>query len=56
PFGFALFYLRGVAPKEVTTGHIYRGIIPFVIIQVAGLALLAAVPGIVTIVPDLIGR
>merc|ERR1711916_350604 len=34
PFGFALFYLRGVAPKEVTTGHIYRGIVPFVIIQV----------------------
>ncbi|WP_420863276.1 TRAP transporter large permease [Algirhabdus cladophorae] len=56
PFGFALFYLRGVAPKEVTTGHIYRGIIPFVLIQVAGLALLAAFPGVVTIIPDLIGR
>ncbi|MEO9649203.1 MAG: TRAP transporter large permease subunit [Roseobacter sp.] len=54
PFGFALFYLRGVAPKEVTTGHIYRGIIPFVLIQVAGLALLWTVPGIVTIIPDLI--
>ena len=56
PFGFALFYLRGVAPKEVTTAHIYRGIIPFVLIQVVGLALLAAVPGIVTFVPDLIGN
>ena len=54
PFGFALFYLRGVAPKEVTTGHIYRGIIPFVLIQVAGLALLWSFPGIVTIIPDLI--
>ncbi len=54
PFGFALFYLRGVAPKEVTTGHIYRGIIPFVLIQVAGLALLWTFPSIVTIVPDLI--
>ncbi|WP_187432308.1 hypothetical protein ROLI_022540 [Roseobacter fucihabitans] len=54
PFGFALFYLRGVAPKEVTTGHIYRGIIPFVMIQVAGLALLWTFPGIVTIIPDLI--
>ncbi|MDW3184026.1 TRAP transporter large permease subunit [Roseobacter sp.] len=54
PFGFALFYLRGVAPKEVTTGHIYRGIIPFVLIQVVGLALLWTFPGIVTIVPDLI--
>ncbi|WP_299692393.1 TRAP transporter large permease subunit [uncultured Tateyamaria sp.] len=54
PFGFALFYLRGVAPKEVTTGHIYRGIIPFVLIQVAGLALLWSFPGIVTLIPDLI--
>ena len=54
PFGFALFYLRGVAPKEVTTGHIYRGIIPFVGIQVVGLALLWSFPGIVTIIPDLI--
>tara|TARA_R110002049_G_scaffold10127_1_gene50132 strand:- start:90954 stop:93308 length:2355 start_codon:yes stop_codon:yes gene_type:complete len=54
PFGFALFYLRGVAPASVTTGHIYRGIIPFVMIQVAGLALLWMFPAIVTIVPDLI--
>jgi TRAP-type mannitol/chloroaromatic compound transport system permease large subunit len=53
PFGFALFYLRGVAPKEVTTGHIYRGVIPFVLIQVLGLAILWFFPGIVTIVPDL---
>ncbi|MGD9293530.1 MAG: TRAP transporter large permease subunit [Roseobacter sp.] len=56
PFGFALFYLRGVAPKEVTTGHIYRGVIPFVIIQVVGLGLLWTFPAIVTIVPDLIGN
>jgi TRAP-type mannitol/chloroaromatic compound transport system permease large subunit len=54
PFGFALFYLRGVAPKEVTTGHIYRGVMPFVGIQVLGLALLWFFPGIVTILPDLI--
>ncbi len=54
PFGFALFYLRGVAPKEVTTGHIYRGIIPFVMIQVGGLMLLWFFPVIVTIVPALI--
>ena len=53
PFGFALFYLRGVAPKEVTTGHIYRGVIPFVLIQVVGLGILWAFPSIVTIVPDL---
>ncbi|MEM9853657.1 MAG: TRAP transporter large permease subunit [Pseudomonadota bacterium] len=56
PCGVAQFYMRGVAPKEVTTGHIYRGIIPFVIIQVAGLALLATIPGIVTFVPDLIAN
>ncbi len=54
PFGFALFYLRGVAPKEVTTAHIYRGVLPFVLIQVGGLALLWAFPSIVTIVPALI--
>ncbi len=54
PFGFALFYLRGVAPPSVTTAHIYRGIIPFVLIQVAGLAILWLFPAIVTIVPDLI--
>src|SRR3546814_5380621 len=40
PFGFALFYLRGVAPPSVTTMHIYRGIVPFVIIQIIGLMLL----------------
>jgi TRAP-type mannitol/chloroaromatic compound transport system permease large subunit len=56
PFGFALFYLRGVAPASVTTRHIYRGIIPFVIIQVVGLALLWLFPSVVTIVPNLIGH
>jgi len=54
PFGFALFYLRGVAPKEVTTAHIYRGVVPFVLIQVGGLMLLWFFPVIVTIVPALI--
>jgi TRAP-type mannitol/chloroaromatic compound transport system permease large subunit len=54
PFGFALFYLRGVAPKEVTTGHIYRGILPFVLIQVLGLSILWFFPAIVTIIPALI--
>jgi TRAP-type mannitol/chloroaromatic compound transport system permease large subunit len=54
PFGFALFYLRGVAPPEVTTGHIYRGVVPFIVIQVIGLGLLWLFPSIVTIVPDLL--
>ena len=54
PFGFALFYLRGVAPASVTTGHIYRGVIPFVLIQVLGLLILWMFPSIVTIVPALL--
>ena len=54
PFGFALFYLRGVAPKEITTGQIYKGVLPFIAIQVSGLALLAAFPAVVTIVPNLL--
>ncbi len=56
PFGFALFYLRGVAPKEVRTGHSYRGVLPFVVIQVAGFALLWSIPSIVKIVPALISN
>ncbi len=48
PFGFSLFYLRGVAPPEVTTGHIYRGAIPFIAIQLIGLTLLIVFPQIVT--------
>ncbi|HBG94898.1 MAG TPA: hypothetical protein DDY14_06145 [Chromatiaceae bacterium] len=54
PFGFALFYLRGVAPPGITTGDIYRGVIPFVIIQVVGLLLLYYFPQIVTFLPDII--
>ena len=44
PFGFALFYLRGVAPKSIQTQQIYRGVIPFIIIQLIGLGLLAIFP------------
>ena len=54
PFGFALFYLRGVAPKSITTGQIYRGVMPFIAIQVGALVLLALVPSVVTIVPNLL--
>jgi len=54
PFGFALFYLRGVAPPSVTTGDIYRGIWPFVLIQVAGLIILWNFPAITTFLPDLL--
>jgi tripartite ATP-independent transporter DctM subunit len=52
PFGFALFYLRGVAPPEVTTGQIYRGAVPFVAIQLLALLLIAAFPELVTWLPD----
>ena len=51
PFGFALFYLRGVAPPSVTTQQIYRGVIPFVAIQLGTLLLLALFPELVTWLP-----
>jgi len=51
PFGFALFYLRGVAPPEVSTTQIYRGVVPFVAIQLLMLVLLALVPGMATWLP-----
>jgi len=54
PFGFALFYLRGVAPPEITTLDIYKGIIPFVFIQVIGLVLLWNFPIITTFLPTLL--
>lgn len=50
PFGFALFYLKGVAPPEVKTKHLYRGIIPFVIIQLLFLVLLIVFPELVNLV------
>ena len=51
PFGFALFYLRGVAPPEVSTAQIYRGVIPFVAIQLFALLLIAVFPELVTWLP-----
>ena len=56
PFGFALFYLRGVADESVATSAIYRGVIPFVIIQLGLLALMWMRPDIVTWLPSMIGR
>ena len=54
PFGFALFYLRGVAPESLATGDIYRGVMPFVAIQVAALAIVAAWPSLATWLPELL--
>ncbi len=54
PFGFALFYLRGVAPPEVTTTAIYRGVIPFIIIQLIMLGMLAWWPQLATWLPGVV--
>ncbi|KAA0259530.1 TRAP transporter large permease subunit [Deferribacter autotrophicus] len=54
PFGYALFYLKGVAPEGMTMGHIYRGIIPFVILQLIGLALCLIFPEIITWLPSVV--
>ena len=53
PFGFALFYLRGVSPPEITTGDIYRGAVPFVILQLLVLLLVIVFPGLVNFLPSL---
>ena len=54
PFGWALFYIRGVAPPEIRTSDIYKGIIPFVIIQLIGLAILWCYPVLATWLPSLV--
>jgi TRAP-type mannitol/chloroaromatic compound transport system permease large subunit len=54
PFGFALFYLRGVAPPEVTTLQIYRGVVPFVTMQLLMLVVLALFPAMATWLPRVI--
>ena len=52
PVGFALFYLKGVCPSGVTLGHIYRGIIPFVFLQLLGLFIVFEFPGLATWLPS----
>jgi len=54
PFGFSLFYLKAVTPPEVTTGQIYRGIIPFVLFQIIGLAIVVFFPKLATWLPRLV--
>jgi tripartite ATP-independent transporter DctM subunit len=51
PFGFSLFYLKAVTPPEVTTGHIYRGIVPFVACQIIGLMIVIFYPALATWLP-----
>ena len=52
PFGFALFYLRGVAPKEIKTSDIYFGVIPYIFIQILTLMILFKFPEIITWLPS----
>ena len=52
PFGFALFYLRGVAPKEVKTTHIYKGAVAFILLQLVGLAIAGYFPSLVNYMPN----
>ena len=54
PFGFSLFYLKAVTPPEITTGHIYRGIIPFVLFQLIGLLIVVFFPSLVTWLPKVV--
>lgn len=54
PFGFALFYLRGVAPKTIKTAQIYRGVLPFILIQIVVLGMLFIWPELATYLPDTI--
>jgi TRAP-type mannitol/chloroaromatic compound transport system permease large subunit len=54
PFGFSLFYLKAVVPDDITTGHIYRGIIPFVILQMIGLAIVTLFPILSTWLPRIV--
>ncbi len=52
PFGFALFYLRGVAPAEVRTIDMYRGVVPFILLQLGGLAIVGFYPSLVNYLPN----
>jgi len=54
PFGFALFYLRGVAPDSIKTTDIYRGVIPFIMMQLLMMLLLIFLPELATWLPQLI--
>jgi TRAP-type mannitol/chloroaromatic compound transport system permease large subunit len=53
PFAYSIFYLRGITPPEVKTTDIYRGVVPFVGLQIFALILCTVFPGIITYLPGL---
>ena len=56
PFGYALFYLRGIAPPEISISTIYKGVIPFVILQILALASVIAFPQLTLWLPEYLSR
>jgi len=54
PFGFSLFYLRGAAPKSITTGMIYRGVVPFILLQIVAIMIIWIAPPIATWLPNVL--
>ena len=52
PFGFALFYLRGIAPAIVKTINMYKGVIPFIVLQIIAMVIVAKTPGLVNYLPN----
>lgn len=52
PFGFSLFYLRGAAPPEITTGMIYQGVVPYIALQILAIGIIWLMPGIATLLPE----
>ncbi|MES0871311.1 TRAP transporter large permease [Pseudovibrio sp. SCP19] len=54
PFGFSLFYLRGAAPPEITTGMIYKGVLPYILLQIVGMGLVWFFPQIATWLPSVL--
>ena len=52
PFGFSLFFFRGVAPKEIETQNMYKGVMPFIAVQVVALLIVGFFPEIATWLPD----
>jgi tripartite ATP-independent transporter DctM subunit len=55
PFGFSIFYLKGVAPKEITTTQLYKGVIPYVVIQLLALLLISTIPMLALWLPEFLG-